>query len=135
MSKENIKKQSIWELAKQENEAKLIREQDFFFYNSTPKWFEFVEMLFLLGGLDYLAEQTKHLFIDIVSAASYFFLYFYLQSVLCNFPFYRFLPTKLIKGDKFAYRFSGIVGGILLLIVYLSLNSIISLFSNQTIAG
>lgn len=132
MSDQENRKKSLWTLSKPEHEAELIHKQDSFFFRATPRWFEFVGWLLILGSLDYLSSQTKHWFVYFVYALygiSYLFLYFYLQSFLYNFPFYRFLPEKLVKSDKFAYRFSITVGFILLIITYFLLNSVVKLFA------
>jgi hypothetical protein len=124
-------KSSIWELFKPENEAELIRKQDSFFFSSTSRWFEFIGWLFLLGGLEYVANQTEHWFIYTILGISYLFLYFYLQSFLYNYPFYRFLPEKWIKNNKLAYTFTIAVGGILLIAIYFLLESIVALFATR----
>ena len=129
MSDQKNRKRSIWTLFKSDHEVELIREQDNFFFRATSSWFKFVGWLLILGGLDYLGSQTKHWFIHALYGISLIFLYFYLQSFLFNFPFYRFLPEKLVKNDKFAYRFSITVGGVLLIAIYFLLNSVIKLFA------
>jgi hypothetical protein len=123
----NKREASFWTAKKSEYEwAKTI---DAFFLNLTPAWFDFVTKLLLLGALKYLKDHENNWLVTIIYAFSFIIFYFYLQSILYNFPFYRFLPESWIKNDRFAFGFSIIVAGILLLVINLMLNSVVAAFA------
>jgi|SRR3989344_3726468 len=126
---ENNRKESIWELGKVANEKRLIREMDTFFFKATPKWFNFISWLLMLGVLKYLDSTAQHWLIRVAFVLSWIFFYFYLQSFLFRFPFYRLVPNKWIRTDRFAYVFSITVGAVILFVIYLSLDSIIEIIA------
>ncbi len=127
---ENNRKESIWELAKPANEQRLIEEMDAFFLSATPRWFDFVSWLLMLGALKYLDDTAQHWLIRTVFALSWIFFYFYLQRCLYNFPFYRLVPGRWINSDKFAFVFSISVGAAILVVVNLSLDTIVELIAS-----
>jgi hypothetical protein len=74
-----------------------------------PGWFDFVEKLLVLGALKYLEDTRNNWFVTTVYLASLMVFYLYLQALLYNFPFDRFLPHELTKKSAncvsiFAYR-------------------------------
>jgi len=125
--KSDKRKVSLWTIKK--NESEWIRITDTFFIKFTPSWFGFVEKLLILGALKYLKDHGDNWFVTIVYGLSFVIFYFYLQSLLYNFPFYRFLPEAFIKNDRFAYIFSITVAGILLSIIYFVLDSVVAAFA------
>lgn len=54
---------------------------DSFWLNVTPKWFELLEWVIIIGAFTFLAKQTQNMILNIVSGISYFLVFFYLQSV------------------------------------------------------
>lgn len=125
--KEKLRQPSIWRLGK--TEAENLQINDSFFLERTPNWFAFVSWLFVLGGLQYFVDKTHHWFIILLFISSYGFLYFYLNAFLYNFPFYRLLPDKYVKSDRFAHVFSVSVAGIILITILLSMRTVIEMFS------
>jgi hypothetical protein len=94
-----------------------------------PGWFDFVERLLLLGALKYLEDTRNNWFVTIVYLVSLIVFYLYLQALLYNFPFDRFLPRELTKNQRVAYLFSLMVAGLLLFIINLALNSVLAAFA------
>ena|SRR3989344_7038571 len=125
--KRNLRQPSIWKLGKTEAEKQQVT--DSFFLERTSNWFAFVSWLFVLGGLQYFVDRTHHWFIILLFVCSYGFLYFYLNAFLYNFPFYRLLPDKWVKSDRFAHVFSISAAGILWIFIFLSLRTVIGVFS------
>ena len=126
-----IKKRKIstwWNIEKTEVEWQ--KRIDHFFFNFTPKWFIFLGWLLTLGVLKYIDLQVNSKLVYFIYVFSSALIFFFLQSIFYNFPFYKLLPEKFIVSRRFAFVFSLATAGLLLIFikVYL-LENIISQFS------
>lgn len=63
---------------------KINRTSDKFFIWFTPKWFEFLGWLLLMGALIYVYIRSKSEFIFFIIAVSVFLIGFYIWSSLAN---------------------------------------------------
>lgn len=63
---------------------------DSFWLNVTPKWFELLEWVIIIGAFTFLAKQTQNMILNIVSGISYFLVFFYLQSVFFSLEIFGF---------------------------------------------
>lgn len=108
---------STWWNAKK-TEAEWIEITDKFFLNIAPKWFTFISWLIMLGILKYIDQISESRWISLLYGISFMLMYFYLQSLLYNFPFYKLLPKKLVLSKRFASVFSIIFAGIILFFIY-----------------
>ncbi len=120
---------SFWTVKK--TEYGWIKAQDAFALKVADAWFDFVGRLLILGALRYLMDHGNSRFVTIIYVLSLGILYFYLQSLLYNFPFHRFLSERLIKNGRIASGFSIIVAGLLLFIIYLVLNSVVAALATK----
>jgi len=64
---------------------------------ATPRWFEWLGWILILGVITFLARETQSLTLNIVSKVSYIALLFYLQSFFFSLEFYGF---PLIKTEQ-----------------------------------
>jgi hypothetical protein len=113
-------------LALKKTDYEWIKTQDAFSLKWAPAWFDFIERLLILGALRYLEERGNNWIVTIIYLLSYAAFYFYLQALLYNFPFDRFLPQGWIKNGRVAYLFSVAVAAIVLFLIYLTLNSVVA---------
>jgi len=107
---------TCWDINK--TEAEWIEATDSFFLKYTPQWFKFVGWLILLGVLKYIEQITRSKLIGLIYAFSFLGLYFYLQALLFNFPFFKFLPPRFIRARGFAFIFSITTAGLLLFLLH-----------------
>ncbi len=105
-----------WDVKK--TEAERIEDMDTFFLKYTPLWFEFIGWIILLGALKYIEQTSQSKWVGLIYILSFLGLYFYLQALLYNFPFFKFLPSKFIKSERFAFVFSITTAGISLFILH-----------------
>jgi len=112
LAKEEQKTSTWWGIKK--TEADWQNAIDSFFLNFTPKWFTFLGWLLTLGVLKYFYQKTNSRGVSLLYGVSFITLLFFLQSTFFRFPFYKFLPSKFVSSERFAFGFSIIVAGILL---------------------
>lgn len=105
-----------WDVKK--TEAEWIEATDSFFLKYTPLWFKFVGWLILLGVLKYIEQASHSKLVGLIYALSFLGLYFYLQALLYNFPFFKFLPSKFIRSERFAFIFSITTAALLLFLLH-----------------
>lgn len=98
-------------------EAECIEATDSFFLKYTPLWFKFIGWLILLGALKYIEQISHSKLVGLIYALSFLGLYFYLQALLYNFPFFKFLPSKFIRSERFAFIFSITTAALLLFLL------------------
>jgi hypothetical protein len=89
----NKQQSSFWTVKK--TEYGWIKAQDAFALKVAPAWFDFVGRLLILGALRYLMDHENNRFVTIIIyVLSLGIFYFYLQSLLYNFPYQaRFSKT------------------------------------------
>lgn len=93
---------------KTETEWQKVLER--FWKKATPRWFEWLEWVLILGVLTFAAEQTGSLILSIVSGFSFVALFFYLQGVFYSFELYG-LPW--VKAERTRRALSLIASGLL----------------------
>jgi cellulose synthase/poly-beta-1,6-N-acetylglucosamine synthase-like glycosyltransferase len=130
LSEELIERKEGWlrrnmkiDLKAKKTEAEWQKALDNFWVKATPRWFQWLGWLIILGAITFLSEQTKSLLLILVSGASYFMLFFYFQSFffsleLSGFPF--------IKSERVRRLVSLIVSAFLSLFVWYFMMSLVS---------
>jgi hypothetical protein len=91
-------------------EAGWIDWMDKITFTNVPKWFDFIEWLFLLGAMSYLVEKTNSVYIKIIYAISYVFLSIYVFRYFLSIDYILF---PFIKSVKIQLLISVILGGLL----------------------
>lgn len=93
-----------WRIKKTEVEH--LDDIDNFFLTFVPKWFTFIGWLLALGVLNYVEARTTSLWVSVIYALSFVFLFMFLQTSFYNFPFYKLLPPELLRSRRVAFLFS-----------------------------
>lgn len=106
---------------KTESEWQRVLER--FWKKVTPRWFEWLEWILILGVLQFVVEQTRSLILSIVCAFSYLALFFYLQGVFYSVEIYGF---PWVKSERTRRMLSLIVSGILSYALWLLLIRLVS---------
>lgn len=70
-----------------------------------PKWFTFLEWLFMLGGLQYIYQKTNSVFVLSLLIISVYFFYSFLHSLLYSSVFYKWLLNKFKKNGKLTINY------------------------------
>ena len=109
-------------------EADWQRVFDDFCIKATPKWFEWLGWVLILGALTFLTELTQNTILSITSWFSYFALFLYLQSFFFSLDFHG-LP--FVKSEKIRRLMSLLISGILALCVWLFLIKLVSEISGK----
>lgn len=91
-------------------EADWQRVLDDFWMKATPRWFEWLSWVLILGAFTFLTELTQDGVLSIVSGFSYVALFFYLQSFFFSLDFHG-LP--FVKSEKIRRPLSLLISGIL----------------------
>ena len=80
-------------------EAGWLKILDNFWLKITPKWFEWLGWIIILGILTFGVKQTQNLFLKFTLNFSYAILFLYLQSVFFSLEFYGlpFVKSKKIR--------------------------------------
>lgn len=94
---------------------------DNFYLTFVPKWFTFISWLLALGVLNYVETKTTSLWVKGIYAVSFIFLFMFLQTSFYNFPFYKVLPSGLLRSKRTAYLFSFVIAAALALFLQLYL--------------
>ena len=110
-------------------EAEWLRTLDDFWMKATPKWFEWLEWLLILGAIQFLAKQTQNTVLRVVSATSYAALFFYLQSFFFSLEFYGF---PLTKSERVRRLLSLVLSGILAIALGLLFAKLVSQIEGKT---
>ena len=108
-----------WSVKKTESEHQ--DDIDNFYLTFVPKWFTFINWLLALGVLNYVETRTTSLWVKGIYAVSFIFLFMFLQTSFYNFPFYKVLPSGLLRSNRAAYLFSFIIAAALALFLQLYL--------------
>jgi hypothetical protein len=116
------------DLKAENTETKWQETIDRVILKATPKWFEWLGWVLILGALKYLSALTNHIALRFVIAISWvlflFYIYaFFYQIEIENIPF--------IKSKKVARRISILISALLGLCFFLLLNSIIQMLSKK----
>jgi hypothetical protein len=96
---------------------------DSFWMNVTPKWFELLEWVIIIGAFTFLANLTKNMILNIVSGISYISVFFYLQSVFFSLEIFGFPKISSERSRKIV---SLTISAILSLGLWLILNKLVS---------
>ncbi len=96
---------------------------DSFWMNVTPKWFELLEWVIIIGAFTFLAKQTQNMILNIVSGISYISVFFYLQSVFFSLEIFGF---PKISSGRYRRIVSLTISAILSLGLWLILNKLVS---------
>ncbi len=96
---------------------------DSFWMNVTPKWFELLEWVIIIGAFTFLANLTKNMILNIISGISYISVFFYLQSVFFSLEIFGF---PKISSERSRRIVSLTVSAILSLGLWLILNKLVS---------
>jgi len=96
---------------------------DSFWRKVTPEWFQWLGWVIMIGGLNFLAKETRNISLQIISGVSYVALFFYLQSIFFSLEFHGF---PFIKSEQIRRVVSLIVSGILSVTLFLLLTSLVS---------
>lgn len=91
-------------------EAEWQRVIDDFWMKATPKWFEWLGWVLILGAFTFLANQTQNVILKFASGFSYIALFFYLQSFFFSLEFHG-LP--IVKSETTRRLISLFISGIL----------------------
>lgn len=78
-------------------EADWQRVLDDFWMKATPRWFEWLSWVLILGAFTFLTEPTQDGVLSIVSGFSYVALFFYLQSFFSPWISMDFLSSSRKK--------------------------------------
>ncbi len=86
------------------------QEFDSFWLNFTPKWFNWVGWILIIGAITYLSEKSDSIFLYITKFISFFALFFYFQSFFYSFEFYG-IPW--VKNERVRRGISILISGAL----------------------
>lgn len=100
-----------------------IRASDDFWMKATPRWFEWLGWVLILGAFAFLIELTSNAVVRIAYAFSYFALLCYLQSFFFSLDFHG-LP--FVKSEKIRGYLSLLISGILAFGTWLFLHRLVS---------
>jgi len=95
---------------------------DNFFLKATPKIFEWIGWVIVLGGLYYVANLTSS---DVVNTAYFillFFTFYYFQGFFYSFEFHR-LP--FISSEKWRRTFSLLISGTMTFLIMVFIQKLI----------
>lgn len=119
-------------IEKTESEWRKTIGIDHFYLSWTPKWFQFVEWLIILGVLEYTRRETKSILITLLYFFSILMLQSFISTVADQIPFYKVMPKKYIKDGKHARRLSILISILVLIPIIFLLMEVITLLSNNT---
>lgn len=111
------------DLKAKKTEAEWQKALDNFWAKATPRWFQWLGWLLILGAITFLAEQAQNLLLNIVSGVSYFMLFFYFQSFFFSLEFHGF---PFIKSERVRRLVSLIVSALISLLVWYFMMSLVS---------
>lgn len=89
---------------------------DNFWLDFTPKWFNCLGWVLIIGAITYLSERSDSMYLNITESISYFALFFYFQSLFFSFEFHGILE---IKNEKIRRGISLLISGGLTYGIYL----------------
>ena len=103
-------------------EAGWIRSSDDFWMKATPRWFEWLGWVLILGAFAFLIELTSNAVVRIAYDLSYIALFFYLQSFFFSLDFHG-LP--FVRSEKIREYLSLLISGILAVGTWLFLHRLV----------
>ncbi len=103
-------------------EADWQRVLDDFWVKATPRWFEWLDWVTILGAFSFLTKLTQNVIISIAYGFSYVALFFYLQSFFFSLDFHGF---PFVKSEKIRRLMSLLISGILSYGIWLFLSSLV----------
>ena len=113
---------------KKDTEAGWQARLDKFWLAATPRWFDWVGWLLILGALTFVAQKTSNMAVKIVTAISYALLFMYFQSYFYQFEFVNLPFVK--RHPYFARAASLAISGLLGLGVYFLIRFSIAAFAS-----
>lgn len=109
-------------------EAEWQKALDDFWMKATPKWFEWLGWIIILGAFTFLNKTQENLIIKVITGISYIALFFYLQSFFFSFEFHG-LP--FVKSEKVRRIISLILSVLLSYGAWLFLREVVSQISGK----
>ena len=103
-------------------EAGWQRVLDDFWLKATPKWFEWLTWVIILGAFSFLTQQIQNVIISIAYSFSYVALFFYFQGFFFSQDFHGF---PLVKSEKVRRLVSLLISGILTYGIWLFLSRLV----------
>ena len=93
----------------------------------TPKWFNFMEWLLIIGAISFVAKKTADSTVLIIMYASYFLLFFYIYDIINMASIWVCEKNKLTGKRKEILDTLNIYGGfIILIMLYFLIDTIIT---------
>jgi len=111
------------DLNAKKTEAEWQRRIDDFWKQATPVWFQWLEWLFILGVIAYLAKETQSAVLKLVSSVSYAVLFLYLQALFFSLEFHGF---PLVKSERVGRIVSLVLSAVLSVTFWLLLTRVVS---------
>jgi len=101
---------------------------DNFWMKATPKWFEWLGWIIILGAFTYLSKIQENMVIKVALGISYIALFFYLQSFFFSVEFHG-LP--FVKSEKTRRVISLFLSALLSFGTWLFLRKVVSQISGK----
>ena len=73
---------------------------DNFWLDFTPKWFNWLGWVLIIGAIIYLCEKSNSIYLNITKFISFFALFFYFQGFFIHLNFMEFLGLKMKKLEE-----------------------------------
>ena len=95
---------------------------DRFWLEFTPKWFNWLGWVLIIGAITYLSEKTNNAYLNITKTLSTFALFFYFQGFFYSFEFHG---IPFVKSNKIRRTISIVISGFLTYAVYVFLTKLV----------
>ena len=83
----------------------------------TPKWFDFMKWLLIIGAISFVAKKTADSTILIIMYASYLLLFFYIYGIMNKVSKWVYEKNKLTGKTKVILDALNIYGGLIIVIM------------------
>lgn len=110
-------------LRAEQTEAEWLQAFDRFWMRFTPRWFDWLQWILVLGVIKFIAAETQNKFVDTAYQLSHFGLYFYLQALFFSIEFEGFPVLKSRCAQRVA---SLLLSGLLTFAVWHFLHHLVS---------
>ena len=107
-----------------DSEAGWQKQVDKFWLSVTPKWFEWIGWLLIIGALSYVEQTTSNIAVKIIYIISFLFLWMYFQSFFFQFEFVNlpFFKTHQKTARLISLIISGVLGIGVYSLIFFSVN-------------
>ena len=95
---------------------------DRFWLDFTPKWFNWLGWVLIIGAITYLSEKTDNIYLNITKSISAFALFFYFQGFFYSFEFHG---IPFVKSSKIRRGVSILISGLLIYALYVFLMKLV----------